>query len=560
MATYLNPGKYAYEEAVRSAVFVDKTPMIRYLNSLVRTRDKYACVSRPRRFGKTMAVDMLSAYYGRGAGSRKLFQQTRLATDEPSGEGGDALPWDTYLGSFDVLRIVMTDFFTEGTSVKDAIVRLRQLVARDVVREYPDASYFDKGDLSQSMADAFAVSGRQFVVLIDEWDAPFRVRKADAAGQRAYLDFLRGLLKDKGYVALAYMTGILPIKKYGQHSALNMFDEYSMTQPQQLAEYVGFTAAEVRALCDDRGLRFEGMREWYDGYRLSNRPSADLLAAGEVGAGLGGADKSRVYEVYSPLSVVRAARSGRLANYWSRTETYEALAEYIRMDFDGLRESVALLMDGGRMAVDTSAYQNDMTTFRSRDDVLSLLVHLGYLGYDDETREVFVPNREILDEFRTSTSGDDWSGAFYEYESSKKLLKATLALNEGEVARLLEAAHDRAGNMTYHDEAALSYAIRLAYYAAQKHYTTVVELDSGKGYADVVYLPSPRRTDLPALLVELKYQKDANTALEQIKRKEYPSRLAHYKGNMLLVGISYDRNARSDTAGYKRHSCRIERA
>jgi len=446
MGTYLNPGKYAYEEAVSSAVFVDKTPMIRYLNSLVRTRDKYVCVSRPRRFGKTMAVDMLSAYYGRGANSRDLFQQMKLAVGELPCASAVTQPWDTYLGAFDVLRVVMTDFFREGASVQDAIDRLQQLVVRDIVREYPDASYFDKSDLAQSMTDAFATTGRQFVVLIDEWDAPFRVRKGDAAGQRAYLDFLRNLLKDKGYVALAYMTGILPIKKYGQHSALNMFDEYSMTQPQQLAEYVGFTTNEVRELCENRGLRFEGMREWYDGYRLSNRPSEDLLAAGIADTSRDSANESHVYEVYSPLSVVRAARSGRLANYWSRTETYEALAEYIRMDFDGLRESVALLTDGGHMPVDTSAYQNDMTTFRSRDDVLSLLVHLGYLGYDDESHEVFVPNREILDEFKTSTKTDDWSGTFYEYEASKKLLKATLAQAENEVARLFEAAHDRAEN------------------------------------------------------------------------------------------------------------------
>lgn len=416
MGIYLNPGKDSFEEAVGSAIFVDKTPMIHYLNSIVRTKDKYVCVSRPRRFGKTMAVDMLAAYYGRGANSHDLFQGRKLAIAEPPSTRGDTLRWDAYLGAFDVVRIVMTDFFGEGVSVPDATTRLQRLVVRDIMRAYPDADYFDKDDLAQSMADAFAVTGRQFVFLFDEWDAPFRMRKGDAAGQRAYLDFLRNLLKDKDYVALAYMTGILPIKKHGQHSALNMFDEYSMTQPQQLAEYVGFTAEEVEELCACRGLRFEGMREWYDGYRLSNRPSSDLLVSpDDMGGG-------HVFEVYSPLSVVRAAKSRRLANYWSRTKTYEALAEYIRMDFDGLRESVALLMDGGRMPIDTSTYQNDMTTFHSRDDVLSLLVHLGYLGYDDATREVFVPNREILDGFRTSTKGDRWSDTFCEYEASKRFL------------------------------------------------------------------------------------------------------------------------------------------
>lgn len=556
MGKYLNPGRAAFEEAVRSDVFVDKTCMIRYLNSVVGTLQQYVSVTRPRRFGKTMAISMMCAYYGCGADSRRLFEKSCLAQTAPVTVGAEELVWDAYLGSFDVVRVVMTDFFKRDTKPRDAIRKLQQLVSRDIIRCYPDAEFFDPNDLTQTMEDAFYHTGRRFVVLVDEWDALFRVRKTDRDGQEAYLDFMRDWLKDKEFLALAYITGILPIKKYGQHSALNMFDEYSMMSPKNLAKYTGFTSEEVRRVCSQKGLRYEAMRDWYDGYRLSNRPSEELLAAPDEADG----EACHVYDIYAPLSVVSAARYRRLENYWNKTETYEALAEYIRMDFDGLKEAVALLMDGGRLRVDTSTYQNDMATFHGRDDVLSLLIHLGYLGYDDEAGEVFVPNREIMDEFASSTKSAEWSGAFAAFELSKELLRATLSCDEERVAELLEKAHDRAGNKTYHDEAALSYAVQLAYYAAQKDYTTVLELDSGKGYADVAYLPAPGRLDLPALVVELKYNKDAHAALDQIRRKRYPQRLEHYQNNMLLVGINYDRDVPSTDPSFKHHTCTIQKA
>ena len=222
-------------------------------------------------------------------------------------------------------------------------------------------------------------------------------------------------------------------------------------------------------------------------------------------------------------------------------------------------KAVAILMDGGRVKADTSTYQNDMTSFQGKDDILSLLIHLGYLGFDNERDEVFIPNREIMDEFRTSTKGSEWVDTFELFELSRKLLKATWEMKPDVVAELIEKAHDRAGNKTYHDETALSYSIQLAYYAAQKYYTTILELDSGKGYADIVYLPSPEYPDKPALLIELKYNKTADTALNQIKRREYPARLEHYKGNILLVGINYDPEAQNIDPDFKHHSCVIEK-
>ena len=355
-------------------------------------------------------------------------------------------------------------------------------------------------------------------------------------------------------MALAYMTGILPIKKYGEHSALNMFYEYSMVAPMQLARYAGFTEEEVKELCEQFEMHYDEVSDWYDGYLISDRIPVDkreLYRQGDY--------HEQKIHIYSPLSVVNAISTGWIQNYWNNTETFEALAEYIRRDFDGLKEATALLMDGGRVKVNLRRYQNDMTTFFSRDDVLALLIHLGYLGYDSETGEVFIPNKEILEVFQDSTDNEEWEETFLAFRKSGELLQATWECDEGKVAELLEAAHDKAENKTYHDEAALSYAVQYAYYVAQKYYTTIKELDTGRGYADLVYLPAPQYSDKPALLIELKYGRSAEEAVEQIRGKKYLSELEHYRGNILLIGINYDKDISSKGKGYKHHSCRIEK-
>lgn len=555
MGTYLNPGKENYQMAINSEIFVDKTEMIGFLNTVINTQQRFVSVSRPRRFGKTMAADMVCAYYDREADSRNLFEKRKLAScSMATGEKGD-LSWDRYLGSFDVIRLVMTRFFKDGLIVDEALDKMQRLVIREIKKKYPDIDYFGDNDLIQTLDDVYSENDRQVVIVIDEWDAVFRNRRDDREGQTQYLDFLRDLLKDNNHIALAYMTGILPIKKYGKHSALNMFDEYSIMQPMELAPYTGFTEEEVRSLCNSYEMSYEDVSNWYDGYIISNTVPIEkrrLYREGEY--------REHRFSIYSPLSVVNAMRSGKIMNYWNKTETYEALAEYIRRDYDGLKEAVALLMDGGRIRIDTSTYQNDMTTFSGRDDVLSLLIHLGYLGYDDENSEVFIPNREILDEFKTSTKSTEWVDTFESFKISQELLKATWEVNADKVAELLEKAHNRASNKTYNDESALSYAVQYAYYAAQKYYITIPELDSGRGYADIVYLPSPNYADKPALLIELKYDKSAEGAIAQIKKQEYPERLEHYKGNILVVGINYDKDVPNDSPEFKHHSCIIERA
>lgn len=416
MGTYLNPGKMAYEEAVNSDIFIDKSEMIQYLNSLVKTKQKYVSVSRPRRFGKSMAADMICAYYDREADSRDLFERSKLADTAPIRRGARSIPWDAYLGEFDVIYITMTDFFNAERGVDEGLRIIKKRVLDELEEAYPTVRY-DPNDLFYSMDRFFRHSKTPFVIIIDEWDAVFREFKEDVSGQTKYLDFLRDWMKGKSYIALAYMTGILPIKKYGKHSALNMFTEYSMMFPRQLARFTGFTEDEVLQECNRYGRDCEAVKDWYDGYDVSDVIPPDPGHAEQNATGR--PPKATRHALYSPLSVVEAMTTGIIRDYWNKTESYEALAEYLRKDYDGLKDAVALLMDGGRLVIDSSTYQNDMTTFHGRDDVLSLLIHLGYLGFDNETSEVFIPNKEILDEFKTSTKSSEWSDTFRAYEESE---------------------------------------------------------------------------------------------------------------------------------------------
>ncbi|MBQ7564193.1 MAG: AAA family ATPase [Lachnospiraceae bacterium] len=544
MGIYLNPGYVLFEEAVNSEIFIDKTEMLLYLNSVLRTQKKYVSVSRPRRFGKTITANMLCAYYGK-PDSTELFKRCKVSQHKN---------WDRYLGKCDVIRLVMTDYFKEGVDVEDALKKIQTRVYRDFGKVYPEVE-LDPDDFVYSMELISHESGKSFVIIIDEWDAIFRECKEDEKGQTRYLDFLRNWLKDKDYVALAYMTGILPIKKYGKHSALNMFDEYSIITPMQLAPYTGFTGDEVKELCRAYGRNMDKIKEWYDGYDVSDiiPPDPDHQVQRMTGKEIPAVH----YSIYSPLSVVNAVTTGYIQNYWNKTETYEALAGYIRMNQDGLKDAVALMMDGGSVKADISTYQNDMTTFTSRDDVLALLINLGYLKYNIETKEVSIPNKEILDEFKTSTKSNEWVDTFQSFKTSLKLLDAIWTGDEETAAELMELAHDKSANKTYNDEAALSYGIQYAMYAAQKYYTTIQELDSGKGYADLVFLPSPKYPDKPALLMELKYDKDVKTAADQVRKRNYPQVLEHYKDNLLIVSVNYDKDAKGDA--FKRHSCRIEK-
>lgn len=519
MGIYLNPGNEKFYQAVHSEIYVDKTEMIAYSNQIMRTNQKYICVSRPRRFGKSMAVSMLAAYYSRGCDSKELFQNLLISKSDSFLE---------HLNRYDVIMINMQEFLSKSDSMKKMLERLQKFVLKEIKQEYPDVDYFDEEDLSQNMQDVYYKTKHPFVVIIDEWDCIFREYKGQKEDQNKYLDFLRDLLKDREYIYLAYMTGILPIKKYGTHSALNMFNEFSMTNPDILARFVGFTEQEVEKLCQEYGRNPEELKEWYDGYHFKKEHS-----------------------VYSPRSVVRSVTSGIFDTYWNQTENFEALKLYIDMNFDGLKDDVLSMMSGEKVRINTGSFSNDMVTFHTKDDVLTLLIHLGYVGYDFDNESVFIPNNEIRREFYNAVSTSDWGEVSNTLLHSSATLEAIWAGKSERVAQEIEQAHFETSHIRYHDENALSYTISLALYTARNFYTVYRELPTGKGFADMVYLPRKKFPEKPALVVELKWDKSADGAIGQIKKKQYCKSLEEYQGNILLVGINYDKDTR-------KHECVIE--
>ncbi|MCI9098440.1 MAG: AAA family ATPase [Lachnospiraceae bacterium] len=521
MGIYLNPGNDGFARAVRSEIYVDKTGLISCANRYMNTEQQYICVSRPRRFGKSMAVQMLAAYYSCGCDSGELFSGLEIE---------NAPSFQEHLNRHQVILLNMQQFLI-GAKNQSVTEYLEQEVLEEILEEY--GTFIKRQDISlaHALRKIYAKTGKKFIFLIDEWDCVMRERQESEALQRQYLDFLRDLLKDQPYAALTYMTGILPVKKYGRHSALNMFWEYSMTDQGLFEEYTGFTQEEVRGLCDRYGMDFSGAGSWYDGYQFT-----------------------RFQHIYNPKSVVEAMHRHKFSNYWTSTETYDALKIYMDMDFDGLRADIVQMLGGEHIRVNTLSFQNDMCSLRIKDDVLTLLIHLGYLAYDSVREEAFIPNREIIREFESAMNAGGWPEVMRVLKASERLLEATLCCDEESVARGLDRAHTEAALiLTYNDENSLGCAIGLAYYSARKDYKLIRELPAGRGFADVVFLPLPFSTK-PALVVELKYDKSASTAIQQIKDRKYTQALEGYSGEVLLVGVNYDKGGKN-----KAHSCVIEK-
>ncbi|MDY6323992.1 MAG: AAA family ATPase [Catonella sp.] len=521
MGTYLNPGADKFQRALNSEIYVDKSLLISYTNKVFYTNQQYLCVSRPRRFGKSLTADMISAYYDKSADSDDLFHGLKISTCDT---------FEKYLNNYDVIKINIQDFLSGTSNLSELIRRLREVVIRELIKEYPSVDYFDKSDMIECLQDIYNENHKPFVIIIDEWDCIFREYPHDDEAQRAYLDFLRAWLKDKAYIGLVYMTGILPIKKYGTNSALNMFTEISMEKPGKLAEYTGFTEQEVEKLAEKYNIDMMECQKWYDGYSF---PECS--------------------HIYNPDSIVKAMNTGILDDYWNQTETYEALKQYINLNYDGLRDSIIKLMSGERVKIETGSFQNDMTNFNNSDDVMTLLIHLGYLGYDYTNGEVFIPNREIMKEFATAiVANKGWNEIADAIKDSDSLLSATWNFDESLVAEYLSKAHFETSTLQYNDENALSYTVSLAYFSARKYYTVVRELPSGKGFADLAFVPRRNCPDKPAMIVELKWDKAASTAINQIREKNYPRPLQDYRDNIILVGIVYDRKT-------KEHKCKIEK-
>ena len=522
MGTYLNPGNAGFQ-TIRNSLYVDKSGLISYINDTLGTVDKLTCVSRPRRFGKSFAAKMLSAYYDRSCDSRNLFLDLEISKDSS---------FEKHLNKYEVLYLDLIWFISNATSIKNTVKNLQHDVIEELRRTYPECVQDNETSLPRALSAVNIYNGARFIIIIDEWDALFREAKEDTDLQKEYIRLLRGLFKssqtDK-MIAAAYMTGILPIKKYGTQSAMTDFREYTMLQPGPLARYSGFTEQEVQALCDQFHMDFAEARKWYDGYTLGKLTS-----------------------VYNPNSIIRAMKMQEYGSYWTQTETYESLRIYIDMNEDGLKEALIQMLGGSSFPIDTGTFQNDMTSINSKDDIFTLLVHLGYLAYDSRAESVFIPNEEIRREFIRSVKFGKHKEIARMIRASDQLLWDTLSLNCEAVAAAIEQAHSAGTTpLLYNNEQALRSIIRFAYISCMNEYAEIQELPSGHGFADIVYLPK-RHSDKPALVIELKWNKTAAGAIRQIRERRYPQVLEKFTHNILLVGINYD-------AETKKHTCQIER-
>ena len=521
MGMYLNPGNMALRQDMSGAVYVDKSLLIAETNRLANTPQRFVCVSRARRFGKTMAGTMLAAYYSKGCDSRALFDQLQIAK-HPS--------YEQYLNKLNVVKLDLNAMYGECDDRQHFIRQLNEELMLEFREQFPNVTFLDGDGLSKAIRRVYAATGEQFVVIIDEYDVLVREQVAKSIFDD-YLRFLNALFKNADLapaIALAYLTGILPIVRDRVQSKLNLFEEYTMVEPGTLDPYFGFTAAEVKTLCAEHGMDYDECCRWYDGYHFRG-----------------------VGEVFNPKSLVQAIARKRCSNYWSQSGSYDAVRDYIMLNFDGVKDAVVRMMGGEKVDVRVSSFRNTMDSFHDKDDIFTYLLHIGYLAYDDEAQQCYIPNEEVRQQwFDALKVTDDYKEVIRLLESSKELMNSLLAKDETALAEALEHVHSTAlAPKAYNNEASFQTVLGLAFFYANTKYTVYREAPGGKGYADLVLIPY--LPNIPAVVVELKKGHTAEGALRQIKERRYYEPLSRYEGNILFAGVSYD----PDT---KQHTCRIE--
>ena len=533
MGTYINKGNKAFRDIV-SHEYVVKTSLIPLINANLNSESRYSCVTRCRRFGKSMAAKMLCAYYDKSCDSRELFHGLKAEQDKT---------FETYLNKYNVLYLDVTSFTARPEMRKNIVRTIQEKIIADLKKAFPDVTYDDNSDLMDVLSSITQATEEKFFFIIDEWDAicrefPERQKmKGDPDTVTPtildeYVMLLRRLFKTQDsdrVFAGAYLTGILPIKRYNTESALNNFREYSMINPGKMSTSLGFTHDEVVSLCRKNNMNIQEMERWYDGYRIG-----------------------KASRMFNPYSVMRAIDDEEYRSYWTTTGAADSVITYIQMNFDGLKDDIIRMLAGERVYVNTTEFLNDMQVIRSKNDVLTVLIHLGYLSYDRDTYECYIPNKEVADEMNNAIKATSWTPLANTIQNSKFLLDATIAGNENAVAQAIDLAHDENTSiLAYNDENSLACVLTVAYIWARNEYVIHREYATGKGYADLVMIPR-RNVSKPALVIELKFNNTADTAIDQIKRKQYPAKIAEYTGDILLVGINYDRDS-------KQHTCRIER-
>ena len=417
MGMFVNPDNSAFQTTLNARIYVDKSGLIRYTNSVLASTDAFICNSRPRRFGKSITANMLTAYYSRGCNSEEMFSGLEISKAED---------FKRHLNQYDVIHLDIQWCIEPAGGPEHVVSYISEKTIAELREYYPDVPMKETKSLPEALSQINTATGKRFVIIIDEWDVLIRDEATNELIQKEYIGFLRGLFKGTEptkYIQLAYLTGILPIKKEKTQSALNNFDEFTMLSPGSLAQFIGFTEDEVRSLAATYHQDFDKVKRWYDGYLLKD------------------------YEVYNPRAVVSVMLNGEFKSYWSETASYEAIVPLINMDYDGLKTAVIEMLSGGIVNVNTATFKNDIVNIQSKDDVLTYMIHLGYLGYDQKKRATFVPNEEIRQELTMAVTSRHWNEMLLFWQESENLLEATLDKDGDAVARQIEKIQNQQVNV-----------------------------------------------------------------------------------------------------------------
>jgi len=471
----------------------------------------------------------MKAYFSKGCDSREIFSNLKIA-NPPKKDNDPAFDFKENLNKFNVLSVDLGAMFSSSQDKKDILINLKNWLLQDFRKEFPDIEFSESDPISKMILDAYDKTKTQFIIIIDEYDVLVRERIPEDIF-RGYLELLNSLFKNNELspaIALAYLTGILPIVRDKVQSKLNVFEESTMLSPFGMEEFFGFTKKEVQSLCNEYDMDFAECEEWYDGYRI------------------GGID------IYNPNSVVKAMMRRECANYWNVSGSYEVVSDYIKLDYDGVKTAVVEMLAGREVPVSVVDFKNRLDEIKTKDNVLTYLIHLGYLNYDKKTGLCRIPNKEIKQEWEFAVKdSDNFSKIVEMIRDSEELLELTLEGEADEVAAALDRAHEEVSSIkSYNRESSLQAAIILAYYTAKTKYTIIQELPAGRGFADIGFIPINKKD--PAILIELKCNHDADTAIKQIKNKNYPKVFENYLDNLLLVGVNYDKTT-------KVHECVIEK-
>ena len=509
MAFYLNSDNSKFKKYMKSEIFIDKSMIIKECNKLFGSENSYMCVTRPRRFGKTMALSMLNAYYSKGCDSLSLFEKLNIAKDNSYLE---------HLNKHNVIWIDMASLYTDIRDKNDFFKELETNLLDDLNEAFPNVLKEMDNTISKAIIRINSKLNERFIFLIDEWDVIYREQEYNNRLCDEYTELLRNLFKSSNVsscIDLVYMTGILPIRRYSTQSTLNMFTEYNMLDSFPIESYVGFTEDEVIGLCNKYNRDFNEIKSWYNGYNLNG------------------------VSLYNPKSVVEAVLRGKCKDYWAQTSAIEAVTNYMNYDNGELKDIICKMLLGEKVKVNVRKFENDLTKVNSSDSALTVLIHLGYLAYDEDLEACYIPNYEIKQEFVNAVDKLNWHEIYNPISNSLKLYEETLKGNVEFINKTLDENHkDLAGPFNKNKEDILGVIVEISYYSAKQFYNIKKEDTSILGRSDLSFIPYDN-CHIP-FIVELKINSTPDEAIAQIKEKSYFNSLGSYHGKVLLLGISYD--------------------